>query len=140
MGEKTEGECAGLTLEFQARLDLCFKNLQIVAHDARGHAAELQVDAVHVGDDGECAAQGQNSEDDDPEFHGSGDSQLASQALLAAVHLPSVGFMIVAGQEEQAVQDEHAQHLVNAATEGTGVAPGGRRRNGNVAAAALPAK
>ena len=59
---------------------------------------------------------------------------------LAAVHLSLVGFVVVAGQVQDAVQDEHAQFRADGAAQGTGVAACRGGRNGDIAAASAGGK
>lgn len=62
-----------------------------------------------------------------------GKAERASQARFLACHFSRVGFMIVAGQVQQTVQDEDLQLVVGGVSQAAGIACGDLRRDGKIA-------
>ena len=72
------------------------------------HAAEFAIGAVEIRKQDEADGEGENADGVEENGHGLGQSQVATHAGFATVHLALIGFVIVAQQMQDAVDDQDA--------------------------------
>src|SRR4029077_5717554 len=101
--------------------------------DAPGiDAAQLSVHSVEIGEHDQSRCEPENTDGVEENGHGSGESALAAEALLAAVHPAVVGFVIVTHQMENSMKYKNPHFFAEGAAEAAGVAPCDGRRDGNI--------
>ena len=130
--DEAEGERSARAIELEARLDFGFKRNDVIADAAGRHASPLAIDAVEVGDHDEPNGENDDAERVKDNDHGLYEPERAAEALLAAIHLAGIGFMIVAHQVQDAMKDQDAHFVVQGASEAAGVAARDVGSNGDI--------